>query len=95
MKYKTREALLDRFNFKKVQHVMKTMDWKWVDWASGNHTVPSEERIKSAAEHLLSKLADGDSTSLSTGGLRAIKMNYNGVDYYSLMFCVENIEAGE
>ena len=83
--YNTIDSLIEDFDFEKVHKVMTFLDWKW-----RGEAVPSVEKIKAAATSLLHQLVRSDSQSISSGGLRVLKMNYDGRKYLSLMFCVQN-----
>ena len=52
---KTVEGVLQHFDFDKVHHVMKALDWKWVSYDSyGNEAkVPNIQRLMLRASNLL------------------------------------------
>ena len=47
------DEVIDRFNFERVHITMQALDWQWCSTEGNGHTVPTIERLKSTARHLL------------------------------------------
>lgn len=66
--------VLDHFNFERVQDVMIAANWKWQhidDPDDKTHRVPTIERMKKVASHLLYEVATQKEKTWSTGGFQA------------------------
>jgi len=66
--------VLDHFNFEKVHDVMTASNWKWQhmdDPEDTTHRVPTIERMKKVATHLLYQVATQKEKMWSTGGFQA------------------------
>lgn len=86
--YNTIEELIDHTDFKKIQKVMKALNWTW----HGEKEVPSVDRMKKEVRRLGMHLDEGLSTSISCGGFRLVKLDYDSGEHLSLMFCVTKTE---
>ena len=93
---KTVEGVLQHFDFDKVHHVMKALDWKWVSYDSYNieEKVPSIQRLMLRASSLLQDAYHGvQETSkrcvISCGGFKAEAERYeDGEVLLTLSFVV-------
>lgn len=66
--------IIDHFNFAKVQEAMVALDWKWQhanDPDDQTMRVPSIERMKQTAHHLLYEAATCKERYFATGGFHA------------------------
>lgn len=82
-------AIMDNFDFNRVQRAMVALDWKWVDGDGHKYAIPSIERLKSRAYELLIDVID--SQMISCGGF--VARNTDG--HLSLEFVVANWVAEE
>lgn len=93
---KTVEGVLQHFDFDKVHHVMKALDWKWASYDSYNieEKVPSIQRLVLRASSLLQDAYHGvQETSkrytVSCGGFKAEAERYeDGEVLLTLSFVV-------
>lgn len=93
---KTVEGVLQHFDFDKVQHVMKALDWKWASYDSYSieEKVPSIQRLVLRASSLLQDAYHGvQETSkrcaISCGGFVAEAERYeDGEVLLTLSFIV-------
>ena len=93
---KTVEGVLQHFDFDKVHHVMKALDWKWVSYDSYENEakVPSIQRLVLRASSLLQDAYHGvQETSkryvVSCGGFTAEAERYeDGEVLLTLSFVV-------
>lgn len=93
---KTVEGVLQHFDFDKVHHVMKALDWKWASYDSYNieEKVPSIQRLVLRASGLLQDAYHGvQETSkrcvISCGGFTAEAERYeDGEVLLTLSFVV-------
>ena len=93
---KTVEGVLQHFDFDKVHHVMKSLDWKWASYDSCNieEKVPSIQRLMLRASSLLQDAYQGvRGTSkryvVSCGGFKAEAERYeDGEVLLTLSFVV-------
>lgn len=93
---KTVEGVLQHFDFDKVHHVMKSLDWKWASYDSYNieEKVPSIQRLMLRASSLLQDAYHGvQETSkrcvISCGGFKAEAERYeDGEVLLTLSFVV-------
>ena len=68
--------ILDHFNFYKVQEAMIALDWKWQhmsDPVDTSHRVPTIERMKETATHLLHQVSTKKERHWATGGFHATR----------------------
>jgi hypothetical protein len=68
--------IIDAFNFQKVHDAMVALDWKWQhmsDILDNTTRVPSIERMKKTAHHLLYKVATDKERYWATGGFHAMR----------------------
>ena len=66
--------VLDHFNFPKVQQAMVALDWKWQHMSDPDDQtmrVPTIERMKETARHLLYQAATSTERYFATGGFHA------------------------
>ncbi len=66
--------ILDHFNFAKVQDAMLALDWKWQHMNDPNDQtlrVPTIERMKETARHLLYQVSTNKERYWATGGFHA------------------------
>ena len=66
--------ILDHFNFAKVQETMIALDWVWQHMSDPDDQtmrVPSIERMKQTARHLLYEAATCKERYFATGGFHA------------------------
>ena len=66
--------VLDHFNFEKVHDVMTASNWKWQhtdDPEDTTHRVPTIERMKKVATHLLYQVSTQKEKTWGTGGFQA------------------------
>jgi hypothetical protein len=66
--------VLDHFNFERVHDVMTATNWKWQhmdDPEDTSHRVPTIERMKRVATHLLYQVATEKEKIWGTGGFQA------------------------
>ena len=61
------ELCVSRFNFHRVQEVMRFLKWHW----GGNTRPPNEEEMKSTSYELMENAYRSDSGYCSTGGFTA------------------------
>lgn len=66
--------VMDNFDFGKVAHTMKALDWKWA-LPGGEYEVPDEFTLRKQARELLTETIesskndyDGSGVTISTGG---------------------------
>ena len=93
---KTVEGVLQHFDFDKVHHAMKALDWKWASYDSYNieEKVPSIQRLMLRASSLLQDAYHGvQETSkryvVSCGGFKAEAERYeDGEVLLTLSFVV-------
>jgi hypothetical protein len=64
------DYILETFNFERVHVTMIALDWKWSKQNIQPSAVPTIERLKLTAKHLLS-VAYKDETSIASGGFLA------------------------
>ena len=64
------DYILDTLNFERVHVAMTALDWKWSKQNTQTSAVPTIERLKLAAKHLLS-VAYKEETSVTSGGFLA------------------------
>lgn len=64
------DYILDTFNFERVHVTMTALDWKWSNQNIQPSAVPTIERLKLTARHLLS-VAYKEETSIASGGFLA------------------------
>lgn len=68
--------ILDHFNFIKVQKAMEALDWKWQhinDPIDQTSRVPTIERMKETARHLLYQVSSKKERHWATGGFHATR----------------------
>lgn len=82
-------GILNHFNFKKVRLVMKALNWEWCT-ASLEGDIPSIERMKATARHLLTHVATTKDAVCATGGFHAHRC---GDGVLELSFIVEYYES--
>jgi len=63
------DEIIDRFNFEKVLIAMQALDWRWQSTEGNGLAVPSLQKMKSIARHLLRESIK--SKVVSTGGFEA------------------------
>ena len=80
------EEILNHFNFKEVNRVMRFLDWKWK--GANGFSVPSVLRLQAAAAALLAETKDGQIRAC--GGLRSERQG----GWYSLAFVLTDWDAG-
>lgn len=87
--------VLNGFNFRKVQDVMRTTNWKWA-CSNGEYEIPSLYEMIKTAERLLRTIIKnygrGKFTSLCNGGFRA---SLDEDDFLTLEFIAESSGASE
>jgi len=64
------DYILETFNFERVHVAMLALDWKWSKQNIQPSAVPTIERLKLTAKHLLS-IAYKEETSVASGGFLA------------------------
>lgn len=85
--------ILDHFNFAKVQEAMVALDWKWQhmnDPLDQTSRVPTVERMKETARHLLYQAATSKERYFATGGFHAQRYEYGDL---SLQFVVAEYDT--
>ena len=82
------DQLISYTDFPKIQKTMKALDWTW----RGEDKVPSIKRMIAEVRRLALNMEESNSTSISCGGFRLVKLDYNGVPHLSLMFCITSID---
>ncbi len=93
------DNIMENFNFDKVYHVMKVLDWEWIH-SDGNFRVPSVEELKKRAAELLEqvincymtgviKSKDYTPAGVSCGGFVC---HFDG-DFLKLEFVIDEWEA--
>lgn len=83
------DETLDQFDFQRVHHAMKAMEWRWA--TKNGLVVPTLGEIRAEARRLLEYVADNSyaNCSIKTGGLLATKVTHGPVHELSLLFVVE------
>ena len=83
------EVILGNFDFHKVQRIMDTLNWEWING------IPTVSELVETSKDLLNELKNSDSRTMSvaTGGLRASRhKGEDGKEYFSLEFVVESTD---
>ena len=84
------EKVLNNFDFEKVRGVMELTNWIW---AQSDGKVPSVAIMKDVARGLLADVSYMDAGStVSTGGLRATKIQDESTEGLMLEFVLEQSE---
>lgn len=84
--------ILEETDFEKIHSVMEYLGWRWMAWPEMQYYAPSVETIKEKAKKLLEEVwnmhpqEDIEYLYISSGGLRATKLTYNGLKMLSLHF---------
>jgi hypothetical protein len=87
--------ILDNFNFAKVQEAMVALNWVWQhmdDPDDQTMRVPTIERMKRTAAHLLHSVATSKERYFATGGFHAQRYEYGDL---SLQFIVAEYDTCE
>ena len=88
-------AVMDRFDFKRVHVAMKALDWKWHETEAGPDRVPEKVDLRRAARDFL-EYAAGDGGKgeryISSGGFVARRDRDGDL---SLEFVVEGVAVGK
>ena len=71
-----RDIILKDFDFKRVERVMKSLNWEWVD-KDGIKYTPSENDLKVAASLCLNQVIKSkeDEDTCCIGGFEALRIN--------------------
>ena len=69
------ENILSDMDFKKIQSVMKHLNWKWEDSESGKKRVPNESELAIAAEHCINKAYEHKDEFFTSGGFECEIIN--------------------
>lgn len=82
------QLILSEVDFKRIQKVMTTLDWKW-DIEGKGKVVPSVTELRDVAELCLQKVANSkdESTTFSAGGFEAEKIE----NTLELRFIIERV----
>ena len=80
------DEIIDKFNFEKVLITMTALDWQWQTTAGNGHSLPTMQRLKAMARHLLNESIK--ETFVGSGGFEA---KYHAKDnsdseYFELKF---------
>ena len=93
------DDIFDNFDFEKVKKAMDALDWKWDVGTSATpdeerFAVPTLERIKKEAAHLMWDCANMDTDALGRGGFR-VEKDFNNPDdpWMRLVFEVTDWDA--
>ena len=57
-------------DYNRIAKVMQFLDWRWVN----NGRVPTIPEMKAHVEDFKSRLKDGDSTSIASGGFKVTRL---------------------
>jgi hypothetical protein len=78
--------IIDKFNFEKVLIAMTALDWHWQTTASNGYSVPTLQRLKAMARHLLNESIK--ETVVGSGGFEAKYHSKDNSDseYFELKF---------
>ena len=79
------EAMLNKFDFNKVQFVMKSLNWEW-----HNKGIPTIEDLKECAKDLLNTAYEEKIIQTSTGGFVASYDSKGQMKYLNLYFKLTN-----
>jgi hypothetical protein len=80
------EEIIEKFNFEKVLIAMTALDWQWQTTAGNGHSLPTLQRLKAMARHLLNESIK--ETVVGSGGFEAKyhpKVN-SDTEYFELKF---------
>lgn len=74
------KEIMSNFNFQKVHHIMRLLNWTWMNWETGIEEVPNLDGLRKQARNRLceawnryckTKEKQLDYIEISSGGLKA------------------------
>lgn len=65
--------IVENFDFHKVYNVMKSLKWRYFDFAQGGYYNPTIDQLKKTARYILTSVATDDQTTMATGGFMATR----------------------
>ena len=69
-----KKIILDDFNFKKIELLMKTLNWQYEN-VNGERSIPNISELRKAAEFCIDQVIDNeDEDTFSMGGFEVIKV---------------------
>jgi hypothetical protein len=83
------DYIIDNFNFERVRCAMVALDWQWVCTEGNGMSIPSIQRLKAMARHLLRESIK-NKEEVGSGGFHA-KYHapvYGDDDYFVLEFVI-------
>ena len=83
------EAIIEAFDFEKVQKVMRLLNWKYFD-TPVEETAPSIERLEKLARYHLEAIIKENIISSASGGFRASNVKNEEGRRLVLEFIVES-----
>ncbi len=80
------DEIIDKFNFEKVFIAMTALDWRWQTTSGDGYAVPTLQRLKAMARHLLQESIK--ETVVGSGGFEAKYYSKDNSDseYFELKF---------
>jgi hypothetical protein len=87
------DEVIDKFNFERVQIAMSALDWQWQTTEGNGHAVPTLNKLKAMARHLLRESIKHE--RVSSGGLEAryYKKTKDDPEYFVLRFILTQADS--
>lgn len=87
------EAIMDKFDFDRVQKIMKASNWQWATGEGDEKELPSGNDIRRSARRMLNRVIIEKLATISSGGFTAMKIKNKQGEQLVLFFGVDSLDV--